>query len=274
MRRRTDAGVITRRLGLLAGKRLCDCAGSRPQENITPLVDFMWEFMDMSPDNPDSWYRDPDADPTKARTTASGMCELYHHQTMWDNRQHPRVYGAFADIWETEKLWVSVDRVNLNPPAREDHDFQGFVHWDLDSTANPIPFKVQGVLALVDVEPEQGGLQVVPGFHNIFDEWVKTQPADRHPNRPNITGFDLVSPQMNAGDLVIWHSLLPHGTSRNNGTRPRMAQYIMMSPAQEENEALRQARIECGESASNHRIIAHSPVIRVNGKPRTLNPLN
>ena len=29
----------------------------------------------------------------------------------------------------------------------------------------------------------------------------------------------------NAGDLVIWHSLLPHGSSINTGTLPRVAQY-------------------------------------------------
>ena len=34
-----------------------------------------------------------------------------------------------------------------------------------------------------------------------------------------------------AGDLVIWHSALPHGSSPNSAEYPRMAQYITMSPA-------------------------------------------
>ena len=33
------------------------------------------------------------------------------------------------------------------------------------------------------------------------------------------------------GDLVIWNSDLPHGSSPNKGTRPRVSQYITMYPA-------------------------------------------
>ena len=34
-----------------------------------------------------------------------------------------------------------------------------------------------------------------------------------------------------AGDLIIWRTALPHGHSPNTGERPRVAQYITMSPA-------------------------------------------
>ena len=47
-----------------------------------------------------------------------------------------------------------------------------------------------------------------------------------------------------AGDLVIWHSALPHGSSPNSSDRPRIVQYITMSPApKENNEEARQNRI-------------------------------
>jgi len=32
------------------------------------------------------------------------------------------------------------------------------------------------------------------------------------------------------GDMVLWHTSLPHGSSPNRGTRPRVAQYISMRP--------------------------------------------
>jgi ectoine hydroxylase-related dioxygenase (phytanoyl-CoA dioxygenase family) len=162
---------------------------------------------------------------------------------LWNNRQYPRVHGAFADIWGTDALWVTIDRVNLNPPARSDWDFKGFVHWDVDTSLRPLPFNVQGVLALGDTTAEQGGLQVVPGFHRIIEEWITTQPADRDPWKPDISGFELRPVEAKAGDLVIWHSLLPHGTRRNDSRRPRLAQYISMFPAREDDEALRQERI-------------------------------
>ena len=44
------------------------------------------------------------------------MIEIYNHQYLWDNRQEPRVYDAFVDIWDREDLWVGIDRANLNPP--------------------------------------------------------------------------------------------------------------------------------------------------------------
>lgn len=214
-----------------------------PQANLDALINVIWDFMDMDRDDPDSWYRPGDGDDSTPKLSSAGMAELYQHQALWDNRQHPRVHGAFADIWGMEKLWVSLDRVNLNPPARADWDFQGFVHWDIDTSLRPLPNRVQGVLSLVDVPADAGGLQVVAGFHRQFEEWVKTQPADRDPRQPDMTGLELRSLSMQAGDLVIWNSLLPHGTGRNNSTRPRLAQYITMLPAQADDEALRQERI-------------------------------
>ena len=215
-----------------------------PKENVDALVDFMWEFTEMDRNDPETWYRPQQREYGMQELNQSGMIELFHHQTLWDNRQHPRVHGIFSDIWGTEKLWVTIDRVNLNRPARPDWDFKGFVHWDIDTGQRPIPFEVQGVLALVDVTAEQGGLQVVPGFHRYFEEWVQMQPADRDTWKPDMTGLELVPVEMNAGDLVIWHSLLPHGTGRNNSTRPRLAQYISMFPAKEDDEAVRQKRIK------------------------------
>ncbi len=214
-----------------------------PQENVDAVIDAIWQFMDMDRDDPDTWYRPPQNENGTLALNQAGMVELYQHQSLWDNRQNPRVYGAFVDIWDTEKLWVTIDRVNLNAPARADADFPGFVHWDVDTSLRPLPVNVQGVLALVDVKAGEGGLQVVPGFHRILEDWIKTQPADRDPRKPDISVYDLIGVEMNAGDLVIWNSLLPHGTSRNSSDKPRLAQYISMFPARPDDDALRQERI-------------------------------
>ena len=49
---------------------------------------------------------------------------------------------------------------------------------------------------------------------------------------------------MEAGDLLIFNSLLAHGVRPNHsGNRVRMAQYISMHPAEWDNEAERQERI-------------------------------
>ena len=209
-----------------------------PRENLTPVVHALWEFLGMDANNPDGWYNLPPWHRT------SGMVEMYHHQSMWDNRQYPRVHEAFSEIYGTEKLWVSLDRVNMNPPARPGWEHQGFIHWDFDSTERPIPLRVQGVLCLTDTSEDQGGFQCVPGFHRQLEEWAETQPTDRDPNRPDLTGLTIKPIAAKAGDLIIWHVALLHGNGRNMTDRPRLAQYITMVPAEEDNEELRQIRIE------------------------------
>ena len=45
-----------------------------------------------------------------------------------------------------------------------------------------------------------------------------------------------------AGDLVIWHSALPHSAGINTADAPRVAQYITMSPTREANLGFRSTR--------------------------------
>lgn len=220
-----------------------------PQKNLKAMVDIIWEFLEMDPDNVENWYKYKPYTRTDMRSpiSAAGMVEIYQHQALWDNRQYPRIYQAFTEILGEDHLWVSLDRANMKPPDRADRPewgHQGMIHWDLDTSQTPIPFGVQGVLYLTDTSEDQGGFQCIPGFHNIFAEWVKTQPADRNPRQPDLTGLTVKSIEGKAGDLVIWHRLLAHGNGHNVSDKPRLAQYITMSPAKTDDETLRQARIQ------------------------------
>ena len=215
-----------------------------PKENCDAVIDAIWWFLGMDPDNPEDWYREP--------LTPGGMIELYQHQALWDNRQHPRLYQVFAELVGTEKLWVTLDRVNMKPPphpAHPEYDHKGFTHWDVDTSNLDIPFWVQGVLYLTDTDEEMGGFQCIPGFHKNLPEWIATQPLDRNPRIPDLKtlpeGMKVTPVPAKAGDLVIWDRLLAHGNGQNRSNRPRFAQYIAMSPAQEEDATLRQERIAC-----------------------------
>ena len=120
----------------------------------------------------------------------------------------------------------------------------GFIHWDVDTTRRPLPIGVQGVLSLATQDGEVGGFQCVPELFWGFDEWVKTQPADRDPMHPDTTGLQIVNVSMEAGDLLIFNSLLAHGVRPNHSAdRPRIAQYISMHPAEWDNAAEREERI-------------------------------
>ncbi len=204
-----------------------------PPENVEAAARAIWDFVETDPDDPASWYTDP--------PRSGVMIEMYHHQALWDNRQSPRLHQAFADIWETEKLWVSLDRTSINPPIGPLFHHKGGLHWDMRLEL-PIRFGVQGVLYLNDTPAHQGAFVCVPGFHHRIEDWLRSlsdgvDHLAKHPfpgfipEEDLIGEFEPVPIAAGAGDLIIWHSALPHGHSPNKGERPRVAQYITMNPA-------------------------------------------
>ena len=220
-----------------------------PKSNLDAMIQTIWDFLEVDGEDPDAWYhhrpRGRSGD-SASPISLAGMVEVYQRQALWDNRQYPRVYEAFKEILSEDRLWVSLDRANMKPPARDDMpewDHPGMIHWDVDTSQDPIPFGVQGVLYLTDTSEDQGGFQCVPGFHRLFDEWVKTQLEDRNPRQPDLDGLTVEAIPGKAGDLLIWHRLLAHGNGRNAADQPRLAQYITMSPARFDDDEAREERV-------------------------------
>lgn len=214
-----------------------------PREQAEATANFLWEFEEKDPSDQSTWYAPPRAEMQMKELTNTGMVEVYNHQQLWNNRQAQRVYDAFVDIWGTKKLWVTIDRANLNFPIRPGFEYKGFIHWDYDPETKPV--NVQGVLALADQDDvNMGGFQCIPELFRTYDTWKLTQPENRDRFKPDTTGFEPEKVKMQAGDLLIFNSLQPHGIRPNlSENKVRIAQYISMMPAEEENEALRQWRI-------------------------------
>jgi hypothetical protein len=214
-----------------------------PKANCDAVVNAIFAFLEMDPNNPEDWYRAPH------RT--NGMVEIYHDQALWDNRQHPNMHAIFSELYGTEKLLVSEDRAGFKlprHPAHPKYDDKGFVHWDTDTREWPQPFQVQAVLSLTDTTTEMGGFCCIPGFHKDLDKWIATQPADRSPYAPDLqalpAGMAVTPIPTRVGDLVIWDTLLAHGNGHNVSDRPRFAQYITMFPAERFDADAVAARIE------------------------------
>ena len=208
-------------------------------------ANFIWEFDDKNPNDQSTWYSKARAEMEMKELAGTGMVEVYNNQFLWDNRQTQKVYDSFADIWGIEKLWTTIDRANLNFPIRPNFEYEGFIHWDYDPDTKPQ--NVQGVLALSDQSDQNmGGFQCIPWLYRNYDSWKLTQPIDRDKFKPNIEGLEdnLVKVSLEAGDLLIFNSTLPHGIRPNNSKdKVRIAQYISMMPAQEDDKDLVSWRI-------------------------------
>jgi len=86
----------------------------------------------------------------------------------------------------------------------------------------------------------------IPELYRTYDSWKLGQPMDRDRFKPDITELEdeIVKVSLNAGDLLIFNSTQPHGIRPNRSTdKVRIAQYISMMPAEENNDEIRNWRI-------------------------------
>ena len=214
------------------------------KEQAKKTASFLWEFEEKNSEDPSTWYSPPRAEMKMKELAGTGMVELYNHQYLWENRQERKIYESFVDIWGTEKLWVTIDRANLNFPIRKNFEYKSFIHWDYDPDTKPQ--NVQGVLALEDqTDLSMGGFQCIPWLYKNYNLWKKSQPKNRDRFKPDVSGLKdkIVKVPLEAGDLLIFNSTLPHGIRPNYSNKVRIAQYISMMPAEEENLDLKNWRI-------------------------------
>jgi len=190
----------------------------------------VWKFLNMDPTDPETWY---------APSDHGIMRQFFHHPALRANRRSPRIHKAFSQIWGTADLWMTIDRISFNPPERGSWKFTGpNLHWDT-TLAPPVPFGVSGLIYLTDTDAEQGAFTCVPGFHRRIDRWVSELPPGANPRTQDLEALGAEPIAGRAGDLIIWHKALPHGSRPNSAKRPRIVQYLSMYPTKGERQAWR-----------------------------------
>jgi hypothetical protein len=156
-----------------------------PPENCDAVQRDMLELLGWDLDDPSTWYTYPGGamrggrgsdDPSGAG--GGTMLNMWQTQSQWDNRQHPRIYKAFCEIWGTDKLWTSIDTADCKPPARDDlpgWGAAGGIHCDVEqrmlrgglamespgpeATNAPWGLRVQGNLYIDDTGEDGGGFR-------------------------------------------------------------------------------------------------------------------
>ncbi|MFC1750247.1 phytanoyl-CoA dioxygenase family protein [Pseudomonadota bacterium] len=184
----------------------------------------IWEHIHADPDDPSTWV---------SASTNGIMVELIQHDAIDENRHSNRIHKAFSQLWGTTDLWVSKDRCGFNAPECCGVPFPGpDLHWDIEFH-HAHTFCTQGILYLTDTPDEQGATTLVPGFQHKLVDWLKSLPGDFDPQQHRELDLHALGSKPvggNAGDMLIWHHALPHGSRPNRLDKPRIVQYINMYP--------------------------------------------
>jgi len=181
----------------------------------------IWDFLNMRADDSATWYQ-------SSAQMKKIMVQLFAHPSLEVARTSDYIRRIFQQLWQRDDLVMTTDRVGFNPPETERWQFPGpGIHWDVELTA-PVPFGTQGLIYLTDVAENQGAFCCVPGFHKKIDNWLVGQSQGIDLQQQDWSQWPVKPIAANAGDLIIWHQALPHGSSPNRADFPRMVQYLNM----------------------------------------------
>jgi hypothetical protein len=194
------------------------------KEDCKATVKLICDYIEIDQDDPSGWYN---PHPGKQGI----MVQLFQSPLLEKNRHSPKIKKAYEQLWGRKDIWVNTDRVGFNPPETSFWKFPGpRMHWDV-SLQLPIPFGLQGILYLTDTASDQGAFTLVPGFHTKVEEWLNNLPPDTNPRDEKvIADLGPCSIAAHAGDFIIWHHALPHGSCANTSMVPRFVQYINYAP--------------------------------------------
>ena len=206
-----------------------------PRELCEATLAATAEFLGIDADDPASW---------QARVShGHGIVPLHHHPALWAVRQWPDVHRLFGELYGTERLWVTMDRVSVKMPAAESSEaprMSGF-HWDADPRRPRSTAGFQGLVYLRDTAPEQGAFCCLPEVYAGLDDWLRGRELKEAAEALNTGKHRVEAVGGPAGAMVIWHRHMPHSSALNHGTSPRWVQYVAMDPTGD--EATRQERI-------------------------------
>lgn len=226
----------------------CVVKGAVPKERALAYADKMYGWLEgfnlgFDRNDPSTIHKDK-----LPFITEKGMCLHYavtHEDWTWKIRSEPGVVGAFSKFLGTEDLIVSFDAVNFGFPNRKDlPPNKPWPHQDQD------PLKpgfrcLQGLVNLLPNGPDDGGLIVCKGSHNLskqFHEemaWEEKIPAwtnewygftDNGMKWLKDHGCEWIKVCAEPGDLLLWDSRTAHYNLSSKTNQPRFAVYTCFMP--------------------------------------------
>lgn len=169
------------------------------------------------------------------------------HKQAFVNRCSRKIYRAFSEIWQEEKLHVSVDKWGVARGAKDRPRWRVGLkpHWDVnpwqcqrDMEAGIDP-GYQGLVALRDHDLETGCHLTLPGCRGFLKQWCLERRLEKVSSSSKSFRASEEDPilrymqpvPLRQGEMVIWSCAQLHGSTHNSSSKMRLAQYIRMFPA-------------------------------------------
>jgi hypothetical protein len=157
------------------------------------------------------------------------MLQLYQHESIHAIRMLPGILQLFTELYGTSNIIANTEKLSFNPPETPAWKFRHHrLHWDIDFAQPDLQY-IQGLVYLNDVPENRGPLTLVPGFHNRFEDWIKTYPDPNEAQQVMENAVAGMPVPGKKGDIVLWLQTLPHTASTNYSDLPRFVQYISFS---------------------------------------------
>lgn len=204
--------------------------GVLSKERCDYYIDSLYSWLETFPygfDRNDPSTHNPEHLPANMK---GGMYHGYacqHEKFVWEARLEPKIIKVFEQVWGTEELLVSFDGFNMTLPGMKDHvpksETLPWPHVD-QSPNRKGQHCVQGIINLAPNGPEDGGLVVIKGSYNYFEEFFKHnegKKADwgsedwRGFSEEQVKWFtdrgcELIKVCAGPGDVILWDSRCVH----------------------------------------------------------------
>ena len=149
-----------------------------------------------------------------------------------------KLYAAACQLLGSTALRVMDGSIGITirNDSHSDQALSQTLHLDasVPKTADDFTFSQQelqvgGCYYLTDVEPNGGGIHVVPGGHKVVEAEARAAGGGGrhlHQNWKQIKHLKSVEVTANAGDFALLHHLMPHGASHNRNSTARVAYFV------------------------------------------------
>jgi len=156
-----------------------------------------------------------------------------HEEWVWKIRE--LCVSIFSKIWNTDQLLSSYDGGCFLLPSPETPTITGWIHHDTPKGFTDFCC-VQGVVNFLDNGVNDGGLLLVEGSRDIFDEYMTKYPSSgiiwekANIQDPLLIDKQLIKICAPAGHIILFDSRMFHCNIKPTSNNIRMCTYVSMMP--------------------------------------------